>query len=197
MEDTTGGAGIEEIPGTGPIDYARAELIARRIAASRLGGVAREGIEVEDVVQDVLVRLVATDKSELRNWEAWVSRVTVNRCNDVLAAKLLHGNEPLPEGLDTDAPIDEATRIATRVMGPSAAGMGGLMVQRVLASLSPRERAVLLAQESGYTNAEIAERLGYASGRSVAVVASRAKAKVRAAFQGDARQEIVNPVRVY
>ena len=203
MDETAGdalgaaaGVGPEAV-GVGPVDYARAEQLARRIATSRLGGAAREGIEVEDVVQDTLVRLVAAEQAELANWEAWVSRVTVNRCKDVLAANRLHGNQPLPEGLEADAPIDEAARIATRVMGPSAAGMGGLMVQRVLASLSPRERDVLLAQEAGYTNAEIAERLGYASDRSAAVVASRAKAKVRAAFQGEARQEIVNPVRVY
>ena len=93
MEDTTGGAGIEEGPGTGPIDYARAELIARRIAASRLGGVAREGIEVEDVVQDVLLRFAELELDGVENWEAWVVTATKNRCEDVMAAELRHGNE--------------------------------------------------------------------------------------------------------
>jgi RNA polymerase sigma factor (sigma-70 family) len=180
-------------------DCDRAADIARRVARHRLGGVAREGIDVDDVVQEVLLRFARLDLDEVDNWEAWVVTVTRNRCSDLLAAARRHQNTPIdPDPSRADEQPDADIRIATRVIGPSAAGMIGLLAAQITQVLSERERAVLMAHVDGWTNAEIAERFGYARAQSVAVIVSRAKRRVREQFATAAqRDDLINPQRVY
>lgn len=85
-----------------------------------------------------------------------------------------------------------------RDVGPS----GGVLAQMGWASvgqgLGPRERQAVGLSLDGWSNREIAEHMGYASGASVAVILTRARAKVRRAFPvGPQRDVLLGEVRVY
>ncbi len=190
-------------------DIARARTVATVTASRWLKHHSHEGIGVEDVVQEVLLRFVQLDLAEIRNTDAWIVRATKNRCADVSAAARRHGQVPIPG--DDAAPDDPAygraravgvrpaeVSIAMTSIGPSAGAMAPMMLAHALSGLSERERELLLRHSEGWSNSEIAQRLGYASAGSVAVSVSRAKAKIRQRFaSGSSRAELLNPQRVY
>lgn len=180
-------------------DVAAAQEIARRIASQRLGARAWEGIGVDDVVQEVLLRFASLDLDVIDNWEAWVVTATRNRCNDVMAAERRHDHEWVDPATALDgAGSDALKRIGMWVVGPSAAGMRPQMMEHVLAVLSDQERAVVDRHLDGFSNADIAQEFGYASAQSVAVTISRARAKVRERFASPSqRDEVLNPQRPY
>lgn len=186
---------------TGPTaaEIEGAQKIARRVAMRRMGGRAWEGISLEDVVQEVLLRFAALDLDEILNWEAWVTTATKNRCSDVTSAAERHNNQPIRPHVDGDGhAADLATRIGMWVVGPSAAAIHPLMLAHVMEALSDRERLVVTRHLDGWSNAEIAEEFGYASAASVAVTVSKAKRKMRDRFAvGSQRDEILHAQRPY
>lgn len=175
-----------------------ARVIAQRTAQRRLGSHVREGIGVEDVVQEVLLRFAQLDLDEVANPDAWVVRVSTNRCADVMAAAKRHAQEPIDRP-DSDADGDAAaTRTFMAVVGPSARAIDPLVVAHALAELSDREKQLLLRHGHGWTNGELAEEFGYASAQSVAATIARAKARVRERFESrPSREQLLNPQRVY
>jgi DNA-directed RNA polymerase specialized sigma24 family protein len=196
----------EAVMGRTPTDVEieHARSLALRTARRRLGLEAHGGVDVDDVVQEVLLRFAQLDLAEVDNPDAWVVRVTANRCTDVQRASGHHGHVPIPGGSDGPAGAAEGglrpedLRIAMGSVGPSARAMGPLMIAHALAGLSEREKLLLLRHADGWGNAELAEELGYASAASVAVSISRAKSKVRARFaSGPPRAELLQPQRVY
>jgi RNA polymerase sigma factor (sigma-70 family) len=180
-------------------DVAAAQETARRVAQQRLGARAWEGIGVEDVVQEVLLRFAALDLHGIDNWEAWVVTATKNRCSDVMAAERRHGNEAAGTSTDLDGQgPDSLKRVGMWVVGPSAAAIRPQMLEHILAVLSDQERAIVARHLDGYSNADIAEEFGYASAQSVAVTITRARAKVRERFASpEERDAILNPQRPY
>ncbi len=190
-------------------DIARARTVATATAHRWLKHHCHEGIGVEDVVQEVLLRFVQLNLAEIRNPDAWIVRATRNRCADVTAAAKRHGQVPIPgDGGGADDSARARARaigvrpaevsIAITAMGPSAGAMAPMMLSHALAGLSPRERELLLRHSEGWSNSEIAQHLGYASAQSVAVSVSRAKAKVRERFASDSqRADLLHPQRVY
>ena len=178
---------------------AEAQEIARRTANRRLSGRDWEGIGAEDVVQEVLLRFAELDLDAVENWEAWVVTATKNRCADVMAAELRHGNEAIdPNPGASGAGPDPSTQLGMWVLGPSAAGMRPQMMAHILEVLSDQERAVVTRHLDGWSNAEIADEFGYASPQSVAVTISRARTKVRQRFDSRSqRDELLGPQRPY
>jgi RNA polymerase sigma factor (sigma-70 family) len=180
-------------------ELAAAQDIARRTANRRLSGRDWEGVGAEDVVQDVLLRFAELDLDVIENWDAWVVTATRNRCADVMAAELRHGNKAIdPTPGASGAGLDPSAQLSTWVLGPSAAGMRPQLIAHILEVLSDQERAVVTRHLDGWSNAEIAEEFGYASARSVAVTISRARAKVRQRFDSRReRDELLGPQRPY
>jgi RNA polymerase sigma factor (sigma-70 family) len=169
-------------------DLRLAQDVARGVAARHLRGRAWEGVDGEDVVQDVLLRFARLDLDAIANVPAWVAVAARNRCLDVAAASRRHDQRQLDAGLDA----------VRAVVGPSARAMAPMMLAFALEGLSTQEQAILRAHGQGWSNAEIAKAFGYAGAPSAAVAISRAKAKVRQRFSGAAqRRELVAPQRVY
>lgn len=176
----------------------RAEQVARRAAVRQLRGRAWEGSDLEDVVQEVLLRFVQLDLDEIANPDAWVTTATRNRCYDVREAARRHDQRQLGAGENPDVvTVDEVRDVVMSVVGPSGAAMAPQVLDHALAGLSDREKEILLRHGDGWSNAEIAAQFGYATAQSAAVAITRAKQKVRARFDNAERQDLVNPQRRY
>ena len=147
----------------------------------------------DDVAQATLVKFVDVDLDGLGNWRAWVNRVARNEAIDHLRREKNHWWGVTDLDASPSAPPKQL-----REVGPSAAGMWPQIITKLTETLGDREREMLLASLDGASNDDIARDFGYANGRSVAVILTRARAKVRAAFTD--RQEVLKllgPQRLY
>ncbi len=109
--------------------------------------------EAEDVLQDVFVKLVegVADLSP-EGGGAWLKRVTVNRCLDLLRRRGRWRESELPEQPGRDL---------------SDARSASLDLPRAIERLPDRARAIFLLYEvEGYRHQEIADRLGISVGTS-------------------------------
>jgi RNA polymerase sigma-70 factor (ECF subfamily) len=123
-----------------------------RVAYSHLGTLS----EAEDVVQEAWLRLVRTERSEIRNLRAWlttvVSRIALDALTSARTRRERYVGPWLPEPVvETDTPSADP---AGRVELDESVSMALLIV---LESLSPAERsAFLLHDVFGYSFAEVA-----------------------------------------
>jgi RNA polymerase sigma factor (sigma-70 family) len=138
----------------------------------------------DDVAQATLVKFVDIDLHRAGNWRAWVNRVARNEAIDHLRREKTHWWGVTDVDASPSAPPKPL-----REVGPSAAGMWPQIITKLTETLGDREREMLLASLDGASNDDIARVFGYANGRSVAVILTRARAKVRAAFTD--RQEVL------
>jgi RNA polymerase sigma-70 factor (ECF subfamily) len=146
-----------------------------RVAYSHLGSLG----EAEDVVQEAWLRLVRTDRSEIRNLRAWlttvVSRLAVDALTSARARREQYVGPWLPEPLvDTSPPKEDP---ADRVEFDESVSMALLIV---LESLSPAERSAFLMHDVfGYSFEEVAGMVGR-SPAATRQLASRARHAVEA-----------------
>jgi RNA polymerase sigma factor (sigma-70 family) len=182
-----------------PEVLAEAWAIARRVAHAELGQRAHEGVDADDVAQEVLLRFAAVDLSELGNWRAWVTTAARNRARDALRAENRHRHQDLARFGEAAGPAPVAALPRQlRALGPSGSVLAAMAWDRATQVLNPREREALGASLDGWSNQEIAERMRYASAASVAVILTRARVKLRAAFPaGPARDLLCGEIRLY
>jgi RNA polymerase sigma-70 factor (ECF subfamily) len=132
----------------------------------------RQRADVEDTAQETFLiawRKLGTYRGEAP-FESWLTRVCLNACYARL--KAAKPAQPLFE-------ID----LATSDPSPDV----HLEVERLLATLSPDDRFVLLMLDGeGWSVAEIAEKLGWTR-INVRVRAHRARRKLRARLEGSVR----------
>jgi RNA polymerase sigma-70 factor (ECF subfamily) len=151
-----------------------------QIAWSILG----DADDVKDAVQETFLRLFRHLKryDETRDLTAWVTRIAVNVCRDLLRGRKKHRHsEPLDDALpshDTRADEELAHRRELVLLG------------RAIETLPAKERlAVILREVEGLRTEEVAAALG-SSVSTVRVQISRARAKLRRlieAWRGGAR----------
>jgi RNA polymerase sigma-70 factor (ECF subfamily) len=122
--------------------------------------------DVEEVAQEVFLtawRKLGTYRARAP-FEHWLTRVCLNCCF-----------ERLRKQKKTELPLDPDLDLVTRSGDPVAA----LEVERLLSTLQPADRFVLLLLDGeGWSVAEIARRLGWSS-VNVKVRAHRARKKLR------------------
>lgn len=140
--------------------------VLSRIAYRMLGSIA----DAEDVVQEAFVRWLAVDRDAVREPEAFLRRVVMRLCLDVLKSaerrRVSYVGQWLPEPMLTteDEELDDLT----------------LPLLLALERLSPLERAAFLLHDVfGVDFDEIADTLGREV-NSVRQLAVRARANVRA-----------------
>jgi RNA polymerase sigma-70 factor (ECF subfamily) len=146
-----------------------------RVAYSHLGTIS----EAEDVVQEAWLRLVGTDRAEIRNLRAWlttvVSRLALDALTSARARRERYVGPWLPEPVvDTDrVSADPASQIDL----DESVSMAMLIV---LEALSPAERsAFLLHDVFGYSFSEVADILGRTP-QATRQLATRARQAVEA-----------------
>ncbi|MFB5268790.1 sigma-70 family RNA polymerase sigma factor [Paenibacillus enshidis] len=115
--------------------------------------------DAEDVVQDCFAALQQTLPEEVHNSKAYITRITVNRCLNLLHSarkqRETYVGEWLPEPVGSTAPADQPEEWAERRSMVSYAFL--VLLER----LKPLERAVFVLREAfQYEYKEIAELLG-------------------------------------
>ena len=175
-----------------------AHALAVRVARRLLDGDAREGIDAEDVAQEVLLRFAQLDVTDLDNWEAWVTRAARNRAIDLMRAMQRHRNVEFDRFSDEAGsadgrgrPTSEPLPIALIMLGPSAQAMHHQLVEHATQVLTDTERGILFRHLAGWTNTEIANELGYAGANVIAVTLSRARRKVRQAIPAGMQRDLL------
>src|SRR5690242_5902711 len=146
-----------------------------RVAYSHLGSLG----EADDVLQEAWLRLVRTDRSEIRNLRAWlttvVSRLAIDSLTSARARREEYVGPWLPEPLVDARPPEEDP--AGRAELDESVSMALLIV---LESLSPAERSAFLMHDVfGYTFEEVAGMVGR-SPAATRQLASRARHAVEA-----------------
>jgi RNA polymerase sigma-70 factor (ECF subfamily) len=126
----------------------------------------RQRADVEDAAQETFLtawRKRHTYRAEAP-FEHWITRVCLNCCYE----KLRRGKKNR-----------QTAELADDLAAPAADPDAGLEVERLLDSLDPRDRFVLLLLDGeGWSVAEIADRIGW-SRANVKVRAHRARKKLR------------------
>lgn len=115
--------------------------------------------DAEDVVQDCFAALQQTLPEEVHNFKAYITRIMVNRCLNLLHSarkqRETYVGEWLPEPVGSTAPADQPEEWAERKSMVSYAFL--VLLER----LKPLERAVFVLREAfQYEYKEIAELLG-------------------------------------
>jgi len=135
----------------------------------------------EDYAATALKKLWSA-KNRPENIEAWLALTITRQFIDRHRRIRARGGQEIHD-LD-DAEWDR--RMFTQAMGsPSAILRLHESVEEVLAVLNDKEKEILIMDAAGYKTAEIAEQLGFGSGRIVATRLSQIKKKIRTRAVGE------------
>ncbi len=156
--------------------FARARQFAQRIARARTG----DADLAEDIAQEVMLQLYLQPERP-RSLEAWITRVVVNRVTDLWRAQ---GRQPHGVQYEEIGAKDAvAMFLSVPFASPSYVGVLGQYIDQIWDELrvvlSEQELALMRLTASGLSQAEIAEKLGYAGPASVKSTLSRIRRKVR------------------
>lgn len=127
--------------------------------------------EAEDAVQDAFIAYLekAPDFDGPEHEKAWLIRVTINACRDLVKSFFRSRTVPLEELLDQPAPLSEEHRE---------------VLEAVLALPRKYRDAVYLHYYEGYTAAEIGKLLGKNT-NTVYTLLTRAREQLRKTLGGD------------
>ena len=138
------------------------------ICLMHAGKFGQNSLGIEDYVSSAFEKLLKMDDEKVPNPEAWlklvITNMLINRANKVkMRAPTMRGLEP--EQL-------EAIAIGPNKRSMSSQITDAELVGQILDDLGQKQREMLILDAAGFTTAEIAEELGYASAK---VVATRIK----------------------
>jgi len=132
------------------------------------GKFGQTSLGVDDYVSSAFEKLLQMDEQKVPNPEAWlklvITNMLINRAN-----KLKH-RPPTMRGLEPEQL--EAIAIGPNKRSMSSQIIDAEVVGQILDGLSAKQKEMLVLDAAGFTTAEIAEELGYASAK---VVATRIK----------------------
>lgn len=134
----------------------------------------------DDVVQDVFVRLAERPPGHREQLRGWLFRVATTIAID--AQRRARRRLVLVEAQAANIPAAEPPPSPAALVEQ---GETRRRVQEALATLSEKERAVLLMREEGFTHREIAEAVGTTTG-SVGTMFARALDKLASRLDLDA-----------
>ena len=138
----------------------------------------RSTADAEDVCQDTLVKLICRDEPfrDPGHERAWVIRVAINACRDLLRDRGTHQVlelDAVPEPAAAQAPGEDALR-----------RRDDRVLAAVMALPLPQREAVYLHYYEGYPTREVARIVG-ATDDAVRQRLSRARASLRDDLKGD------------
>lgn len=150
-----------------------------RVAYSHLGSLA----EAEDIVQEAWLRLVRSDRAEIRDLRAWlttvVSRLAIDALTSARARRETYTGQWVPDPIV--APVDSVSPEEEAVMADSL----GLSMLIVLDSLSPAERSAFVLHDVFDVPFEQIATLLERSEAATRQLASRARRRVSEAPRPD------------
>ena len=130
---------------------------------------------LEDYVSSAFEKLLKMEEDKVPNPEAWlklvITNMMINRAN-----KLKH-RPPTMRGLDAEE-IEAIGLGPNKRSFPSQIADADLVAQ-ILDRLGEKQRQMLILDAAGYSTAEIAEELGYASAKVVATRIKQIRNQIR------------------
>lgn len=138
----------------------------------------RSTADAEDVCQDTLMKLICRDDPfrDPGHERAWVIRVAINACRNLLRDRSTHPEVPLADVLEpTAAPAPGEDALRRR---------NDRVLAAVMALPLPQREAVYLHYYEGYPTREVARIVG-ATDDAVRQRLSRARASLRDDLKGD------------
>lgn len=130
----------------------------------------RPDVAADDVAQDVALQFHRLAEKPA-HWKGWVATAVRHRLIDL-------AKKPGPAAyLET-----ELQDQVERVVGPSGGVIALLQVREALSVLTPKERDLFGEHLLGSSNAELAEKYGYASAAVVGTLIHRIGAKIKQAL---------------
>jgi len=144
---------------------------------------ARPDVSADDVAQDIALQFHRLAEKPT-HWKGWVATAVRHRLIDLALQRrpAVYLETELQDQIES-------------TMGPSAGVIALQQAREALSVLSPRERDLFGEHLLGLSNAELAERFGYASPAVVGTLIHRIGGKIREAFP-DLHLDL-EPQRVY
>ena len=130
--------------------------------------------------------------AQVRNPSAWGAVQARHACTNFANRQLARDRR---EAVDDEEFWDERIDGNPNVY-PYKAVAGADAIEFALSCLSDRERELVHLVDAGYSHAEVAEMMGYASARSVTTTLNRIRTKILEHVGGEAElQDLLNPSR--
>ena len=142
----------------------------------------------QDLASNVMEKLVeAANRPE--NVEAWIRRVTTTTFIDMWRTRSKYKKEDI----DNDQHMEDQfflRQITETMMGPKTAYMLQESVNEILGFLSDRHQKLVLMYAAGFTSAEIAEELAYASPQAVSNQLRRIQEQIKTHMESTDRYNL-------
>lgn len=147
-----------------------------KLHAARFG---HTSLGVEDYVASAFEKLLQMEESKVPNPEAWLKLVITNMM--INRANKLKRRQPTLRGLEPEQ--IEAIAVGPTKRSLSSQVVDAELVAEILDSLPTKQREMLILDAAGYTTAEIAAELGYASGKVVATRIKQVRAEIKKSLE--------------
>ena len=142
----------------------------------------------QDLASNVMEKLVkAANRPE--NVEAWIRRVTTTTYIDMWRAR----SQFSKVDIDNDRHLEDGfflRQITETMMGPKTAFMLQETVNEILGFLSEKHQKLVLMSAAGFTSAEIAEELAYASPQAVSNQLRRIQEQIKTHMESTDRYNL-------
>ena len=142
----------------------------------------------QDLASNVMEKLVkAANRPE--NVEAWIRRVTTTTFIDMWRTRSKYKKEDI----DNDQHMEDQfflRQITETMMGPKTAFMLQETVNEILGFLSEKHQKLVLMSAAGFTSAEIAEELAYASPQAVSNQLRRIQEQIKTHMESTDRYNL-------
>ena len=142
----------------------------------------------QDLASNVMEKLVQAENRP-ENVEAWIRRVTTTTYIDMWRARSKFKKEDID---DFQVMQDEQflRAVTETMMGPKTAFMLQETVNEVLGFLSEKHQKLVLMSAAGFTSAEIAEELAYASPQAVSNQLRRIQEQIKTHMESTNRYSL-------
>ena len=142
----------------------------------------------QDLASNVMEKLVeAANRPE--NVEAWIRRVTTTTFIDMWRTRSKYKKEDI----DNDQHMEDQfflRQITETMMGPKTAFILQETVTELLGELSEKNQKLVLMKAAGFSSAEIAEELGYASPQAVSNQLRRIQEQIKTHMESTDRYNL-------
>jgi RNA polymerase sigma factor (sigma-70 family) len=142
----------------------------------------------QDLASNVMEKLIKAEERP-ENIEAWIRRVTTTTFIDMWRTRSKYKKEDI----DNDQHMEDQfflRQITETMMGPKTAFILQETVNELLGELSEKNQKLVLMKAAGFSSAEIAEELGYASPQAVSNQLRRIQEQIKTHMESTDRYNL-------
>jgi RNA polymerase sigma factor (sigma-70 family) len=152
-----------------------------KISISHAGKFGHTSLGIEDYVSTAFEKLLKAEDEKVQNPEAWLKLVITNML--INRAKKSKHRPPTMRGLEPE-------QIEAIALGPNKRSMSSQVVNadavaQILDGLAQKQKEMLILDAAGFSTAEIAEELGYASAKVVATRIKQVRQEIKKSLKAE------------